>query len=189
MLNNGCIANVYPDWRTCKNMEEANDSSYNTKRHYYDRLRNPNNEKGECDKLYYYNILSDFEKQKEQLGDDVLDLVDYSFPENGLVAFKHGKQFHSKSIATHLGEDKIQEFINWCLHYLADLKLPKKRGTFIEFRTGMINVCPIGRNCSQMERIEFFEYDKVHKIREKMVKEMEEKFGERSSYRMGRRRM
>ena len=35
------------------------------------------------------------------------------------------------------------------------------RGTFIEFRDGLINVCPIGRNCSQEERIEFFEYDKV----------------------------
>jgi len=35
------------------------------------------------------------------------------------------------------------------------------RGTFIEFRSGLINVCPIGRNCSQEERLEFFEYDKV----------------------------
>ena len=37
------------------------------------------------------------------------------------------------------------------------------RGTFIEFRNGLINVCPIGRNCSQEERVEFFEYDKVSK--------------------------
>ncbi len=35
------------------------------------------------------------------------------------------------------------------------------RGTFIEFRNGLINICPIGRNCSQEERVEFFEYDKV----------------------------
>lgn len=35
------------------------------------------------------------------------------------------------------------------------------RGTFIEFRTGMINICPIGRNCSHQERLEFYEYDKV----------------------------
>lgn len=49
-------------------------------------------------------------------------------------------------------------------------------GTFIEFRTGMINVCPVGRSCSQEERIEFFEYDKVHHVRENLVKAMEEKF-------------
>ncbi len=35
------------------------------------------------------------------------------------------------------------------------------RGTFIEFRNGMLNVSPIGRSCSQEERIEFFELDKV----------------------------
>ena len=50
-------------------------------------------------------------------------------------------------------------------------------GTFIEFRTGMLNVSPIGRNCSQKEREEFFEYDKVEvnlhlqtaQVRQKMV--------------------
>lgn len=35
------------------------------------------------------------------------------------------------------------------------------RGTFIEFRSGMLNVSPIGRNCSQEERDEFERYDKV----------------------------
>lgn len=34
-------------------------------------------------------------------------------------------------------------------------------GTFVEFRSGMINVSPIGRNCSQEERDEFERYDKV----------------------------
>lgn len=37
------------------------------------------------------------------------------------------------------------------------------RGTFIEFRSGMLNVSPIGRNCSQEERDEFEKYDKVFK--------------------------
>jgi len=35
------------------------------------------------------------------------------------------------------------------------------RGTFIEFRRGMINVSPIGRNASTKERTEFDHYDKV----------------------------
>lgn len=35
------------------------------------------------------------------------------------------------------------------------------RGTFIEFRNGMLNISPIGRSCSQQERIEFLELDKV----------------------------
>lgn len=36
-----------------------------------------------------------------------------------------------------------------------------KRGTFVEFRKGMLNVSPIGRNCSQQEREEFEKYDQV----------------------------
>ena len=34
---------------------------------------------------------SDLIKQQEQLGERVIDEFDYSFPENGLVAFKNGK--------------------------------------------------------------------------------------------------
>jgi len=34
-------------------------------------------------------------------------------------------------------------------------------GTFIEFRSGLINICPVGRSCSQEEREEFSRYDEV----------------------------
>lgn len=70
------------------------------------------------------------------------------------------------------------------------------RGTFIEFRNGMINVSPIGRNCSKEERDSFEVYDlvslsslhqgqwhdfflfKKHHIRSTMVKDLQEKFGQ-----------
>lgn len=35
------------------------------------------------------------------------------------------------------------------------------RGTFVEFRNGMLNICPVGRSCTQEERIEFYELDQV----------------------------
>ena len=69
---------------------------------------------------------------------------DYFFAENGLVAYKGGEQVAVRSITDELGEAKLQEFINFCLHYIADLELPVKRGTFVEFRNGMLNVSPIG---------------------------------------------
>lgn len=47
---------------------------------------------------------------------------------------------------------------------MSNIKLPVKRGTFIEFRKGMLNVCPVGRSCSQEERVQFFEYDKVKRL-------------------------
>ena len=49
-------------------------------------------------------------------------------------------------------------------------------GTFIEFRTGMLNVSPIGRDCNQEERDAFEAYDKEAKVRETMVGIMREKF-------------
>jgi phosphomannomutase len=62
------------------------------------------------------------------------------------------------------------------LRYVADLDIPVKRGTFIEFRTGMLNVSPIGRNCSQAERDAFEVYDKEHGVRAAMVAALRDKF-------------
>lgn len=112
---------------------------------------------------------SDLEKQKEQVGENNFELFDYVFSENGLCAYNKGKLINKTSIANYFGEENIKKIINKSLHYIADLDIPIKRGTFIEFRNGMINLCPIGRNCSQKERDEFYEYDNIHKIREKMV--------------------
>uniref|UniRef100_UPI00398ECA3D phosphomannomutase 2 n=1 Tax=Pristiophorus japonicus TaxID=55135 RepID=UPI00398ECA3D len=103
---------------------------------------------------------SDLDKIKEQLGDEVISKVDYVFAENGLVAYKAGKFFAKQCIQSHVGEEILQNLINYSLNYIAKIKLPKKRGTFIEFRNGMLNISPIGRNCNQEERIEFFELDK-----------------------------
>eukprot|EP01091_Cochliopodium_minus_P014722 TRINITY_DN5043_c0_g2_i1.p1 TRINITY_DN5043_c0_g2~~TRINITY_DN5043_c0_g2_i1.p1 ORF type:complete len:246 (+),score=91.86 TRINITY_DN5043_c0_g2_i1:269-1006(+) len=121
---------------------------------------------------------SDLPKQKEQLGEDALENFDYNFPENGVIGFRNGKQFHNKSIREYLGEERLKKFLNFCLHYVADLDIPIKRGTFVEFRQTMLNISPIGRNCSVPERIEFEKYDKEHKIRENFVKALKENFGD-----------
>ncbi|KAI8545165.1 hypothetical protein RHMOL_Rhmol07G0020800 [Rhododendron molle] len=104
---------------------------------------------------------SDLVKISEQLGKSVINEYDYVFAENGLVAYKDGKLLGTQSLKSYLGEEKLKEFINFTLHYIADLDIPIKRGTFIEFRSGMLNVSPIGRNCSQEERDDFEKYDKV----------------------------
>lgn len=50
------------------------------------------------------------------------------------------------------------------------------RGTFIEFRNGMINVSPIGRNATTQERNEYEQYDKQHGIRKTMVDALKKEF-------------
>lgn len=87
---------------------------------------------------------SDLKKQQEQLGADCLDRFDFFFPENGLAAYKEGKLIKKTSFLEFLGEEKMKKLINFILRYIADLDIPVKRGTFIEFRNGMLNVSPIG---------------------------------------------
>eukprot|EP00947_MAST-08B_sp_MAST-8B-sp1_P002795 g2795.t1 len=122
---------------------------------------------------------SDFPKQQEQLGDDVTSKFDFCFAENGLTAYQAGVALPSQSLVGYLGEDRLKEIVNWTLHYIADLDIPVKRGTFIEFRNGMLNISPIGRNCSRPERNEFEAFDKGAKVRETMVGKMQELFGEK----------
>lgn len=119
---------------------------------------------------------SDLKKQKEQLGDEVLGLFNYMFPENGIVAYKNKELIHNKSFFDFIDEEDYQKFVNFCLKYISDLDLPKKRGTFIELRRGLVNISPIGRNCSIEEREEFYEFDKRNKIRENMVMKLKENF-------------
>lgn len=119
---------------------------------------------------------SDAAKIAEQLGASAAQDYDYVFSENGLMAHKDGKLLDKQSLRTHLGEAKLQALINFILHYVADLDIPIKRGTFVEFRNGMLNVSPIGRNCSQEERDAFEAYDKDANVRAKMVQVLQQKF-------------
>ncbi|BDD60562.1 Phosphomannomutase [Monascus purpureus] len=122
---------------------------------------------------------SDFSKQQEQLGTSsipVTTLFDFCFAENGLIAYRLGKPLATTSFIQWLGEEKYQNLVDFCLKYIANVKLPKKRGTFVEFRNGMVNVSPIGRNASMQERNEFEEYDKIHHIREDMVEALKKEF-------------
>ena len=77
-----------------------------------------------------------------------------------------------------MGEEKLQTFINFALGYMSKLVLPVKRGNFIEFRDGLVNVCPVGRSCSQAERDQFAAYDQQHGIREKFVCDLQNQFSD-----------
>ena len=95
---------------------------------------------------------SDLAKQKEQLGETVLQDFDFCFSENGLTAYKNGKEIDTESFITWMGESRYNDLVKFVLRYLADLDLPKRRGTFIEFRKGLVNISPVGRNASVAER-------------------------------------
>ncbi|GAP92055.1 putative eukaryotic phosphomannomutase [Rosellinia necatrix] len=122
---------------------------------------------------------SDLSKQQEQLGSadrPVTSMFDFSFSENGLTAWKLGQSLPSSSFIGWIGEDRYKELVAFILHYVADLDIPVKRGTFVEFRNGMINVSPIGRNASLEERLAFEKYDLQHGIRPTFIEKLKEKF-------------
>ena len=120
-------------------------------------------------------------KAQEQL-QSAIDLLKFVFTENGLVYLDEKKELHKvDKISTYLGYDKLKEFVNFCLKYICELDIPIKTGTFLELRTGILNISPIGRNCTQEERDAFVVYNKEHhileKFRETLVKNFSEKFG------------
>jgi phosphomannomutase len=122
---------------------------------------------------------SDLAKQKEQLGDAAVDgLFDFGFSENGATAFRLGRLIAQDSFIGYLGEAKYKELVNFILSYLAQIDIPVKRGTFVEFRNGMVNVSPIGRSCSQAEREQFAKLDAERGIRKAMVEALRARFSE-----------
>ena len=120
---------------------------------------------------------SDLVKQKEQLGDSP-NMFDWCFSENGLLAIRDGVEIGCTSFKDHLGEEKVKTLINWILKYFSELDLPIKRGTFIEFRNGMMNVSPIGRNCSREERNDYEAFDIANNIRPTMVEALKQQFAD-----------
>jgi phosphomannomutase len=123
---------------------------------------------------------SDLRKHQEQLGTPslpVTTLFDFCFAENGLTAFRLGEPLPSNSLLQWLGEEKYQKLVKFCLRYISELEgLPAMRGTFVEFRTGMINVSPVGRNASKIERDEFEKWDKESGCRKKLVAALRREF-------------
>ncbi|XP_075973061.1 phosphomannomutase [Anticarsia gemmatalis] len=120
---------------------------------------------------------SDYCKISEQMGgEDVACKFDYVFCENGVMQYRAGKEISSESITTRLGENLTQRIINFALNYMSKLELPAKRGTFVEFRSSMINLCPVGRSCSQQVRDEFVKFDTEHKIRQKFTEALQKEF-------------
>ena len=112
---------------------------------------------------------SDLPKMSEQLK-EAIHYVTWKFTENGLVTYFDSQHtpFSKVSFVEQIGEERYQQLVNKALHILSTIVLPIKRGVFLELRTGLLNICPIGRSCTQQERDQFTEYDKKAGIRKQI---------------------
>ena len=134
----------------------------------------------ELRKKYTIGIVGGSNEAKiaEQLGQGFVHDFDYAFLENGLVAYHKGTLIASGSIQEYLGDEKLNFLAKATLHALADADIPKRRGTFFELRRGLINISPIGRDCTQEERDEFEVYDKKHGLRQNIIDRLVDVCGE-----------
>lgn len=119
---------------------------------------------------------SDIEKQKEQLGNDIFHRFHYIFSENGLVAFKGEKLIKKTTLFDRFSKSQYNEFVDFVTNYIKDLDIHVKTDGFIELRTGMINISPIGRSCTVQQRNDFGKLDQEQHIREKMITVLKDKF-------------
>ena len=117
---------------------------------------------------------SDLSKQIEQIGKENMYLFHWKFTENGLVSYNHKMEmFHQMFLSSYLGETNLQLLINTCLFVLSQISIPCKRGNFIELRDGLLNISPIGRSCSLLERNEFEVLDKQIGIRQTIIQQIQ----------------
>lgn len=120
---------------------------------------------------------ANIEKIYEQLnGVKILKEFDFIFPENGTVHIEKGIEVQKSTFNEKLGEETLKDFISFVLRYIASLELPFKRGTFIEYRNGMMNISPGGRQCTNEEREIFHRFDDKHQVRRKMIEALKREF-------------
>ena len=119
---------------------------------------------------------SDAAKAQHQLGPTYRSLFMHCFHENGCVYYRDGDLIHEENLEDFLGRDSLNRLVTFILGSLASVDVPFRTGTFIERRKCMLNISPIGRACTAAQREEFFKYDKVHGVRESIVKAITEEF-------------
>ncbi|KAI2509628.1 mannose-6-phosphate isomerase [Fragilaria crotonensis] len=148
---------------------------------------------------------SDLPKQEEQLGECIASIFPYNFSQNGLVAYKNGELQEVQTIAEFLGEarqrqeDCQQSFEGHCgtrsshqgkqtlvvgFHYLPQFDkaddtyfaIHLKGGTFVEFRSDMFIISPLGCNCCRDERNAYETFDLENDVRKNMVEAMKKEF-------------
>lgn len=130
---------------------------FNLKQQFFDCMRYKN---------VYFITGSDADKTIEQIGRDLWSqAVAYQCCGNDIYAF--GKKVSTSSWPPE--NDKIFAALE---ADLKNAKFPDRYGNHIEVRPGMINYSVVGRDCSQEQREEYFEWDSRVGSRKKFQKKM-----------------
>ena len=113
---------------------------------------------------------SDSAKTIEQVGQDLFDLVEYSFNCAGNTVYRRGQLAYQSN----WGPDP--ELMKYLSHELLASKYPHRYGNHIELRTGMVNFSTVGRDCSVGDRLDYSLWDLKHHEREEICTRLRAQF-------------
>ena len=120
---------------------------------------------------------NDLPNAKLRLKDSIPYFSDY-YTENGVVTYdKDEKIIHKRTMLELLGQEKYDTLKKYFLDYIETIDVPFKVGNYLDERSAVINVSPVGNpiTLEQRQEMKIWESEK-HPV-EKMRKACEDKFG------------
>ena len=118
-------------------------------------------------KTVYLLTGSDAEKTIEQVGEYLWrGLVSYQC--GGNVIYAYGQKVY-EYVWDKRTIDGIRSTLWWLL---SDSKYPHRFGNHIELRKGLVNFSTVGRDCTQEQRLQYFEWDNEHREREELCQKV-----------------
>lgn len=111
---------------------------------------------------------SDLEKTIEQVGEDLVTDVDYSFNCSGNAIYKQGKLIYKSDWSC---PSDLKDYLD---EVLANSKYKFRYGNHQEQRIGMMNFSVVGRNAVGSQRDHYYKWDKESKERENISRYINE---------------
>ncbi len=114
---------------------------------------------------------SDMKKVKEQLSERIINACSGIFCSMANELYIKGELVYTNEL------DLPVQLVGYLQDKIKSTKYPDICHEHFEFRTGMLNYSVIGRDCTQEQRIHYYEWDKGSKEREEIASYINDTFG------------
>ena len=115
---------------------------------------------------FYLVSGSDLKKMKEQVPQEILERAEGLFTCGGNDYYKDGKQVYYNEF------NPPEDLIQFLQEMVLNSQYGERAGNHIENRGSMLNFSIVGRDCSDEQRQDYFEYDLESKEREQIAQEI-----------------
>lgn len=122
------------------------------------------------DKNVYLLTGSDHEKTIEQVGEEIWTNVTESHQCGGNVIFRKGELIEASKWKP------SKSLLDTCQNLIDISSYKIKAGNHIETRVGLLNISVVGRDCTQKQREDYYEWDKENDEREFMCRAITKMF-------------